>query len=151
MTGKKTGVGWRVGASFQIDPRKTGTLHELFLNFLDETLHFLLIPVYILYPYIRFNGGKCVFDVRGKFGSVKTVNVGGITTTLKSKYKHMVLVLDTVDSKMDYEQLHAVDSLASMGWCRFDDIQDCLGKQMAMKVLKFCEKQIANQVKKKKK
>lgn len=85
------------------------------------------------------------FEVRGKIGSVKEINVGGIATKLKPKYKHMVLVLDTVDNKFKYEQNHAVDSLASMGWCRFDDIQKCLGKASAEKVLKYCEKQIKKQ------
>ena len=87
------------------------------------------------------------FDVRGHIGTVKEINVGGITTKLKPKYRHQVLVLDTVDKDLDYTLAHSVDSLNSLGWCKFDDVAEFFGADKAQELVKFCEKKLRERIK----
>lgn len=82
------------------------------------------------------------FDPRGKFGSIKEITIGGITTKLKAKYRHQVLVLDTVEKDFDYKAVQAIDSLNNIGWCKFDDVKAVLGATNAKKVVSYCEKQV---------
>ena len=78
-------------------------------------------------------------DARGCFVEARKIKANGITTKLKPKFKHMVLVLDTIEKNTEYEKVHAMDSLNSLGWCQFDEIKACLGEEAAMKVVKYCE------------
>ena len=87
-------------------------------------------------------------DLRGQFVETKQVKSGSVTTKLKPKYKHMVLVLDTVEAKMEYEKVHALDSMGAMGWCLYDDVKNCLGEVAAKKVIKFVEDKISKEAKK---
>lgn len=90
-----------------------------------------------------------MIDPRGRFGSTKEITLGTITTKLKPKYRHMVLVLDTVEKDTEYDLVHATDSLNNMGWCKFDDVKACLGLEQAKKVVAYCEKEVRKKAKKK--
>lgn len=78
-------------------------------------------------------------SLRGIFVSTKKVKSEDIHIDLKSKYCYQVLVLDLTESKLKYTKEMAIDSLNNMGWCKFDDVVEVLGKKQASKVVKYCE------------
>ena len=86
-----------------------------------------------------------MIDPRGKIVSCKDIKLAGISLKLKAQFRYVALVLDTLKRDEDYPQYAAIDSLNSMGWCKFDDIKDVLGEAAAKKVVRHCEKKTKEQ------
>ena len=76
---------------------------------------------------------------RGNLYQTRELSAYGVTSKLKSKYIHHVLLLDTTPTRYEYERGIAVDSLNSLGWVTLDDIRDVLGEEAARKVIAFAE------------
>ena len=79
---------------------------------------------------------------RGVMYSTKELEIDGLKHRLKSKYKHMVILLDTVDAKESYSVLHAKDSLNNLGWVKFDDVAAVIGKTKTKEIIKYCEEKL---------
>lgn len=77
---------------------------------------------------------------RGCIFETKKLKGDGITTTLKKKYVHQVLLLDTIEDGRDYPVEAAIESLHTLGWCKFDDVAEFINKETAEKLVKFCTK-----------
>lgn len=84
---------------------------------------------------------------RGHIYETTKLKNGSLTTEIKKKFSHHVLLLDTTESSLDYTTAHAFDSLNNIGWCKFDDVAECLGEKAAKKVVAHCEKKIKKMAK----
>lgn len=84
---------------------------------------------------------------RGQFYETRSLKADSVSTVLKPKLKHVVLLLDTVEKDMDYTKVHAIDSLNSIGWCTMDDVAECLGREAGFKMIAHCEAKVKRMVK----
>lgn len=91
----------------------------------------------------RGRGENMIGHRRGSICQTRELTSDGLTTKLKSKYIHHVLLLDTYPAKEEYIAGIAVDSLNSFGWVTFDDIKAVLGEKSALKVVKYSEERNA--------
>lgn len=78
----------------------------------------------------------------GMIYDTKNLKDDGVSTKLKRGYTHKVLLIDTVEEKMNYTKAHGVDSLNAFGWCKFDDVAELFGKDKALQLINFCEKKV---------